>query len=63
MLNVWRNGYPGDGPTVLMRELKTKTYNVRLFWENLVFTADPLHVKAILATDFGNYIKGAEILP
>ncbi|KAG1750552.1 cytochrome P450 [Suillus paluster] len=34
------------------------TINFRFFWEDLIMTTDPQHIKTILATDFDNYVKG-----
>lgn len=36
------------------------TINFRFFWEDLILTTDPQHIKTILATDFDNYVKGAK---
>ncbi|KAG2131949.1 cytochrome P450 [Suillus cothurnatus] len=40
------------------------TINFRFFWEDLIMTTEPQHIKAsfntILATDFDNYVKGAK---
>ncbi|KAG2142981.1 cytochrome P450 [Suillus clintonianus] len=36
------------------------TVNFRLFWEDDILTTEPQHIKAILATDFDNYVKGAK---
>ncbi|KAF8628113.1 hypothetical protein AX15_004090 [Amanita polypyramis BW_CC] len=34
------------------------TFNVRVFAENRIFTSEPEHIKAILATQFDNHAKG-----
>jgi cytochrome P450 len=36
------------------------TINFRFFWEDLIMTTEPQHIKTILATDFDNYVKGAK---
>ncbi|KAG1824289.1 cytochrome P450 [Suillus variegatus] len=36
------------------------TINFRFFWEDLILTTEPQHIKTILATDFDNYVKGAK---
>ncbi|KAG1847196.1 cytochrome P450 [Suillus subalutaceus] len=40
------------------------TINLRFFWEDLIVTTEPQHIKAsfdtILATDFDNYVKGTK---
>ncbi|GJE94254.1 cytochrome P450 [Phanerochaete sordida] len=35
------------------------TFNIRLLFQDRVFTAEPEYIKRILATDFNNYEKGA----
>ncbi|KIJ64222.1 hypothetical protein HYDPIDRAFT_40451 [Hydnomerulius pinastri MD-312] len=32
--------------------------NLRFIWEDIIVTTEPQHIKAILATDFNNYVKG-----
>ncbi|KAH7906601.1 cytochrome P450 [Hygrophoropsis aurantiaca] len=34
------------------------TLNLRFLWEDIIITTEPNHIKAILATDFHNYVKG-----
>ncbi|KAG2143717.1 cytochrome P450 [Suillus clintonianus] len=36
------------------------TINLRFFWEDLIVTTEPQHIKTMLATDFDNYVKGAK---
>ncbi|KAF7969359.1 hypothetical protein HWV62_27478 [Athelia sp. TMB] len=36
------------------------TLNPNILWEDSMFTTEPDHIKAILATDFPNYIKGEQ---
>jgi len=36
------------------------TYNIRVLWEDQIFTVDPENVKALLATDFDNFEKGTK---
>ncbi|KAF8890928.1 cytochrome P450 monooxygenase pc-1 [Infundibulicybe gibba] len=57
MKKYWQEGYPGDGLWELM-EKHGPVINLRILWEDLVFTASPEHIKLILATDFNNYVKG-----
>ncbi|KAG2342994.1 cytochrome P450 [Suillus weaverae] len=35
------------------------TVNFRFFWGDGILTTEPQHIKTILATDFHNYVKGA----
>lgn len=39
-------------------EKRGDAFNLRIFWEDLLFTTNPEHIKLILATDFHNYEKG-----
>ncbi|KAL5519382.1 hypothetical protein ACEPAH_1065 [Sanghuangporus vaninii] len=34
------------------------TFNWRMFWEDQIFTMEPEHIKALLATQFDNFEKG-----
>ncbi|KZP25071.1 cytochrome P450 monooxygenase pc-3 [Athelia psychrophila] len=36
------------------------TFNMNILWEDFMFTDEPAHIKAILATEFPNYIKGKQ---
>ncbi|THH16444.1 hypothetical protein EW146_g4204 [Bondarzewia mesenterica] len=58
-LEEFSNGYPADILWNLIRECGT-VVNTRVLWLNSIFTVDPDIIKAriILATDFGNYVKG-----
>ncbi|KZP22481.1 cytochrome P450 [Athelia psychrophila] len=37
------------------------TLNANILWEDMIFTTEPDHVKAILATNFPNFVKGDEL--
>ncbi|KZP18350.1 cytochrome P450 monooxygenase pc-3 [Athelia psychrophila] len=37
------------------------TLNMNLLWGDAIFTIEPDHIKAILATDFPNFVKGDEL--
>ncbi|KAI5119720.1 hypothetical protein M0805_001433 [Coniferiporia weirii] len=52
-----KKGYPMD-VTYERSKLLGWTFNWRLFWEDKIFTCEPEHVKAILASEFNNYEKG-----
>jgi hypothetical protein len=32
--------------------------NLRIGWDDYIFTTEPEYIKIILATDFTNYVKG-----
>ena len=36
-----------------------KTYNLRIMFEDVIYTTEPQNVKRILATEFDNFVKGA----
>jgi cytochrome P450 len=55
-----RNGYLGDVWKEFIEEHGNggNTINLRLLWGNQIITSEPEHIKAILASDFGNFEKG-----
>ncbi|KAG2354387.1 cytochrome P450 [Suillus spraguei] len=53
------NEYLGRGLEDEMKVLGP-TINCYFFWEDLIMTTEPQHIKTILATDFDNYVKGAK---
>lgn len=53
------NEYLGRGVEDEMKVLGP-TINCYFFWEDLIMTTEPQHIKTILATDFDNYVKGAK---
>ncbi|KAJ8092414.1 hypothetical protein PM082_023869 [Marasmius tenuissimus] len=55
----WKYGYPGDGLADLCKT-KGPAYNFRILWEDVLFTTCPEHIQHILATGFGNFVKGEE---
>ncbi|THH31300.1 hypothetical protein EUX98_g2878 [Antrodiella citrinella] len=55
--NIYKNGYPGDGLTEVHAELGG-TFNLAILWDTTVITNDANIIKAVLATDFSNFIKG-----
>jgi len=57
LLDNWRLGYPSDGFVEWMDELGS-TFDLHIFWEDVIFTAEPELIKTILVTDFPNYVKG-----
>ncbi|KAH6893965.1 cytochrome P450 monooxygenase pc-1 [Coprinopsis sp. MPI-PUGE-AT-0042] len=50
-------GYPGDGLTEITAK-QGHTFNFRVLWSDIMFTSCPEHIKAMLASDFQNYVKG-----
>ncbi|KAJ4490749.1 cytochrome P450 monooxygenase pc-1 [Lentinula aciculospora] len=57
MMNNYYRGYPADGLFNIM-EHQGPVFNMNILWQNMVFTCQPEHIQLILATDFGNYVKG-----
>ncbi|KAF9007215.1 CYP63 cytochrome P450 monooxygenase-like protein [Cyathus striatus] len=57
LMKNFKNGYIGDGLVEAIEELG-HLINVRTMWTDTYFTDSPEYVKAILATDFGNFVKG-----
>ncbi|TCD70443.1 hypothetical protein EIP91_003524 [Steccherinum ochraceum] len=55
--NIYANGYLGDGLTDAHAELGG-TFNLRILWDNNILTNDANVIKAVLATEFPNFIKG-----
>ncbi|EGO30124.1 hypothetical protein SERLADRAFT_431596 [Serpula lacrymans var. lacrymans S7.9] len=57
MVHDFKNNHPVD----LMNEWSEKyghTFTIRTFFENKIFTSEPEHVKAILASQFNDFAKG-----
>ncbi|KZP21731.1 cytochrome P450 [Athelia psychrophila] len=59
LLNNWKYGYPSDGQTEWM-DIIGPTMNLRVFWEDIIFTAEPENIKA--PSDFPNYEKGDKFI-
>ncbi|KAG2062786.1 cytochrome P450, partial [Suillus decipiens] len=53
------NDYLGRGLEDEMKVLGP-IINFCFFWEDLIMTTEPQHIKTILATDFDSYVKGAK---
>ncbi|KAG2354435.1 cytochrome P450 [Suillus spraguei] len=53
------NEYLGRGLEDEMKILGP-TINCYFFWEDLIMTTEPQHIRTILATDFDSYVKGAK---
>ncbi|KAF8185162.1 cytochrome P450 [Pholiota molesta] len=56
-----KGGYPADGFMKVSERLGSFTFNRRMLFENRIITAEPEYIKAILATQFDEFEKGAEI--
>ncbi|KAF7982659.1 hypothetical protein HWV62_27113 [Athelia sp. TMB] len=57
LLNNLKNGYPSDGQVEWIDKYGN-TLNLRVFYEDLIFTTEPENIKTILASGFPNYEKG-----
>ncbi|KAF7301073.1 hypothetical protein MIND_00671300 [Mycena indigotica] len=55
----FRSGYPGDFIED-WREEYGHTFMTKIFFDRVITTTEPGHVKAILATDFDNFWKGPQ---
>ncbi|TDL14036.1 cytochrome P450, partial [Rickenella mellea] len=51
------NGYPGEAFLDIIKQYGP-IFNIRVLWINQLFTTQPEHIKAILATDFNSFEKG-----
>ncbi|TDL19800.1 cytochrome P450 [Rickenella mellea] len=58
LMGRFERGYPGEGFWEAIEEFGP-IFNLRVLWQNTIFTTQPEHIKAILATDFGGYEKGS----
>ncbi|KAH7885026.1 cytochrome P450 [Phlebopus sp. FC_14] len=59
LVKRFKYGYPGDGPADVMEEYGN-CFNFRVMFNDMLYTCEPEHIKAILATDFDNFVKGDE---
>ncbi|KAG1763958.1 cytochrome P450 [Suillus occidentalis] len=57
LVERFNNGYPGDALAEYVAKFGT-CFNLRVMFEDLIFTVEPSHIKTILASDFENYVKG-----
>ncbi|KAJ7099861.1 cytochrome P450 [Mycena crocata] len=57
MIRNRKSGYPGDGFSEYIAQYGA-VLNLKVLWEDRIFTVWPDHIKQILASDFGNYVKG-----
>ncbi|KAJ7662330.1 cytochrome P450 [Mycena rosella] len=53
------DSYPGE-PLAALSTTLGYTFSLRLLFQNRIFTAEPENIKAILATEFNSFEKGAE---
>ncbi|KAG1750539.1 cytochrome P450 [Suillus paluster] len=61
MVLTSENEYLGSVSIILYRIILGPTINLRFLWEDIILTAEPQHIKTILATDFDNYVKGPKL--
>ncbi|KAJ7732480.1 cytochrome P450 monooxygenase pc-1 [Mycena maculata] len=54
----WNVSYPFEVLRNLLLASHANTVNLRIGWDDYIFTTEPEHIKLILATDFANYVKG-----
>ncbi|KAJ7666659.1 cytochrome P450 [Mycena polygramma] len=54
----WNVSYPLEVLRELLVASQTNTVNLRIGWDDYIFTTEPEYIKIILATDFANYVKG-----
>ncbi|KAK7057643.1 cytochrome P450 [Favolaschia claudopus] len=59
MLTAYKTGYLGDSFAALVQALGP-VMNIRVLWQDKIFTVAPEHIQMILATDFKNYVKGKQ---
>ncbi|KAF8547417.1 cytochrome P450 [Imleria badia] len=57
LVEAKRTGYPGDLLTKIVTAVGN-CFNCRIMFDDLLFTCEPHHIKAILATDFESFVKG-----
>ncbi|PPQ73503.1 hypothetical protein CVT24_007649 [Panaeolus cyanescens] len=60
-LRDFKDGYMADGFEELCGRIGGYTFNRRLLFQNRIITAEPQHIKAILATQFDEFEKGPEV--
>ncbi|KAJ3521221.1 hypothetical protein NMY22_g12406 [Coprinellus aureogranulatus] len=58
LLNNFTHGYPGELFSECFEEAGSYMVNMRILFENRFLTAEPDHIKAILATQFESFEKG-----
>ncbi|CAL1701116.1 unnamed protein product [Somion occarium] len=58
-MEIWKNGYLGDGFTDVMSKIG-HTISLRILWDDSVVTTDANIIKSVLATDFNNFVKGEQ---
>ncbi|KAJ7267575.1 cytochrome P450 [Mycena haematopus] len=58
MIDNFRNGYLGENLTEWART-HGPVFNLRIMFENRMFTTEPEHIKSILSTNFNGFEKGS----
>ncbi|CAK5281882.1 unnamed protein product [Mycena citricolor] len=59
ILHSYEQGFLGEAFSDLVDSMGP-VFNIRLLWQDKIFTVYPEHLQIILATDFKNYIKGTD---
>ncbi|KAJ7125198.1 cytochrome P450 monooxygenase pc-3 [Mycena epipterygia] len=59
ILATFKSGYLGETFYALVESLGP-VVNIRMLWQDKIFTVHPEHIQIILATDFKNYVKGKQ---
>ncbi|KAJ7841875.1 cytochrome P450 monooxygenase pc-1 [Mycena olivaceomarginata] len=54
----WNVSYPFEVLRKSLAGSQTIALNLRIGWDDYIFTTQPEYIKLILATDFANYVKG-----
>ncbi|KAJ7473472.1 cytochrome P450 monooxygenase pc-1 [Mycena latifolia] len=54
----WNVSYPLEVLRELLVASHANTVNLRIGWDDYIFTTEPEYIKIILAIDFSNYVKG-----
>jgi hypothetical protein len=57
LVEAMRTGYPGDGMIGAIAVVGN-CFNFRVMFDDILFTCEPRHIKAVLAADFENFVKG-----
>ncbi|KAF7366339.1 hypothetical protein MSAN_00890300 [Mycena sanguinolenta] len=54
----WNASYPYEVLRKAIAASDSNAINLCIGWDDYIFTTEPEYIKLILATDFGNYVKG-----
>ncbi|KAK0455744.1 cytochrome P450 monooxygenase pc-3 [Desarmillaria tabescens] len=59
-IKAFKSGYPGDGLSDIFSRVGN-TINMRILFKDRIFTTEPEYIKAVLATQFDEFEKGATL--